>query len=138
SQKPIVTIGLMWAPLAFPSGDNAIIDPTDPKKNPLMILRTVKPGTSATKGLLSANMKITDDKPISNNNPVPHNSAMKISRRDGVSSDMAHLPQLNVSLSSRNSSHILICNLLLATNCSCFFDGCAFFRSCSTAITGVY
>src|SRR4029079_15595455 len=76
SQNPIVTIGVTCAPLILPIGESAIVAPTEPKKNPLMIRLSVRLGTSATNGLLSANIKMTDDKPINSNKPVPHISAM--------------------------------------------------------------
>ena len=88
SQNPIVTIGFICAPLILPIGESAIVAPTEPKKNPLMIRRSVRLGPSATNGRLSANIKIRDDKPISSNKPVPHISAMNNCLRVGWSSFM--------------------------------------------------
>ena len=77
--------------IIFPGslGESAIVAPTEPKKKPLSTRRNVRLGTSATNGLLSENIKITDDNPTRSNRAVPHISDRNNFRRVGFSSFMS-------------------------------------------------
>jgi hypothetical protein len=74
STKARVTIGLMWAPLTFPTGEMAMPAPTAPNKNPVRASRAPGPISGATGPLGEVSM-MTADRPTPTSSAVPANSA---------------------------------------------------------------
>ena len=70
-----MTIGLMCAPLRFPTGDSAISAPVVPNRNPVINRRQPSLARTPGMGLPSPNIRITTERPTNTSSAVPMSSA---------------------------------------------------------------
>ena len=75
NQNASVTVGFIWAPLYFPTGEIVTRHPTVPNKKPVTNLRAGSDGMMFATGDPAPQLKITIPSPKKSSNPVPIASA---------------------------------------------------------------